>query len=140
MPTNERHSERSRRRYLVAGIVGLCVLSGAVGGALNRNFGTSDYTLSYADFITIMLTAVSVLMTVLAIFLAVFGFIGWNSIEQKVHAKTEDFLASGFEKGNRLDNMVASKVAEAIEIKTVEMMFNGIESLEEADDDKSGAV
>jgi len=116
----------------VAGVVGLCLLSGVVGGSLTRNFGTSSYTLSYADFVSIMLTAVSLLMTVLAIFLAVFGFLGWSTIEQKVHGKTEDFLAKGFDKGGRLDRIVV----EMIERKTEAIMFHGVQPV--SDDDLNG--
>lgn len=113
----------------VLGIVGLCLVSGVVGGALTRNFGTSSYTLSYADFVSIMLTAISLLMTVLAIFLAVVGFLGWTTIEQKVHGKTEDFLAKGFEKGGRLDRVVV----DMIERKTEEIMFHGVQPVGEDD-------
>jgi hypothetical protein len=115
--------------WKIAGVVGLCLASGVVGGALTRNFGTSNYTLSYADFVSVMLTAVSLLMTVLAIFLAVAGFVGWTTIEQKVHGKTEEFLASGFEKGGRLDRVVV----EMIERKTEEIMFNGVQTVREDD-------
>ncbi|WP_188237311.1 hypothetical protein [Sphingopyxis sp. LK2115] len=116
----------------VVGVVGLCLVSGVVGGSLTQHFGTSSYSLSYADFVSIMLTAVSLLMTVLAIFLAVVGFLGWTTIEQKVHGKTEDFLASGFEKGGRLDRVVV----EMIERKTEEIMFRGIQPV--GDDDLNG--
>lgn len=113
----------------VAGIIVLCLVSGVIGGSFTKHFGTSSYTLSYADFISIMLTAVSLLMTVLAIFLAVVGFVGWTTIEQKVHGKTEDFLAKGFEKGGRLDRVVV----EMIERKTEEIMFRGIQPVGEDD-------
>jgi len=112
------------------GIVGLCVVSGLFGGTLTRNFGASSYTLSYADFISIMLTAVSLLMTVLAIFLGVFGFIGWNAIEQKVHSKTEDFLERGFKRGGRLDRIVNRRVRDEIARKSEEYMFDGVQELE----------
>lgn len=125
------------------GIVVLCLVSGVVGGALNRHFGTSAYTLSYADFVSIMLTASSLLMTLVAIFLAVAGFVGWTTIEQKVHGKTEDFLAKGFEKGGRLDRVVV----EMIERKTEEIMFQGVDPVgeddtgaNEAEDGEEGAA
>lgn len=127
----------------VVGVVSLCLVSGLVGGALTRNFGTSSYTLSYADFVSVMLTAVSLLMTVLAIFLAVVGFLGWTTIEQKVHGKTEDFLAKGFAKGGRLDQVVV----DMIERKTEEIMFKGVQPVGEddlngdgEDKDKDGGV
>ena len=110
-------------------VVGLCLASGMLGGAMTRQFGTSSYTLSYADFISIMLTAISLLMTVLAIFLGVFGFIGWNSIEQKARSKTEQFLDSEFKEGGRLNKMLFIRVVEALREKTEEIMFEGIEPI-----------
>lgn len=125
--------KRSTTRFgptsMVVGVVALCLVSGVIGGALTRNFGTSSYTLSYADFVSVMLTAVSLLMTVLAIFLAVVGFVGWTTIEQKVHDKTEDFLVKGFEKGGRLDRVVEDN----IERKTEEIMFRGVQPVGEDD-------
>ena len=121
-------------------VVGLCLLSGIVGGALNRHFGTSSYTISYADFISIMLTAVSVLMTVLAIFLGVFGFIGWNSIEQKAHRKTEQFLNSGFKDGGRLNTMLFERVEDALRQKTKDIMFEGVEPIDDTDADEDEAM
>ena len=128
--TNERSLAWRSRLLRIAGVVGLCLASGMVGGALNRNFGTSSYTLSYADFVAIMLTAVSLLITVLAVFLAVAGFVGWTTIEQKVHAKTEDFLANGFAKGGRLDGMVYDRVTDAIRSRTEELMFEGVDRVD----------
>lgn len=120
------------RLLKTVGVAGLCLVSGVIGGSLTQHFGTSSYTLAYADFVSIMLTAVSVLMTVLAVFLAVAGFVGWTTIEQKVHGKTEDFLAKGFEKGGRLDRIVV----EMIERKTEEIMFRGVQPV--GDDDLNG--
>lgn len=113
----------------VAGVVVLCLASSLAGGWLTRLGGVHNYTLEYADFVSIMLTAISLLMTVLAIFLAVVGFLGWTTIEQKVHGKTEDFLAKGFEKGGRLDRVVV----DMIERKTEEIMFRGIQPVGEDD-------
>ena len=127
---NDGRTSTWRRGLLrTVGIVALCLVSGVVGGALTRNFGTSSYTLSYADFVSILLTAISVLVTVLAVILAVAGFVGWTTIEQKVHGKTEDFLAKGFDKGGRLDRVVV----EMIERKTEEIMFRGVQPVGEDD-------
>ncbi|MBS0989205.1 hypothetical protein JK182_11120 [Acetobacter okinawensis] len=120
------------RGIKASAIVGLCLISSLIGGALTRHSGSTDYTLSYADFISILLTAISLLMTVLAIFLAVIGFVGWTSIEQKVHDKTEGFLLDGFKKGGRLDAIVVS----TIEKKTEEIMFSGVEAV--GSDDVNG--
>jgi hypothetical protein len=96
------------------GVAVLCVVSGIIGSALTRNFGTSSYSISYADFVSIMLTAVSLLMTVLAIFLGVFGFIGWNAIQGRVHQRTEEFLNEGFKEGRPLYQMLETRATEII--------------------------
>ncbi len=98
----------------VIGVTFLCLLSGIVGGAMTRNFGASSYTLSYADFVSIMLTAISLLMTVLAIFLGVFGVIGWNAIQGRVHQRTEEFLTEGFKEGHPLYSMLESRATKII--------------------------
>lgn len=119
-----------------AGIVVLCVLSGVAGAVLIEVTKAHPDSLSYADFVSILLTAISTLMTVLAIFLAVAGFVGWTTIEQKVHAKTQDFLANGFTKGGPLDQMVTK----TIERKTAEIMYQGVAPVGTAewDEDASG--
>jgi hypothetical protein len=68
-------------------------------------------------------------MTVLAVFLAVAGFVGWTTIEQKVHNKTEEFLADGFDKGGRLERIVV----DMIERTTEEIMFKGVQRVPEDD-------
>ncbi|GAA4745711.1 hypothetical protein GCM10023264_08990 [Sphingomonas daechungensis] len=110
------------------GVAVLCLVSGVLGGALTRNFGTSSYSLSYADFISIMLTAVSLLMTVLAIFLAVFGVIGWNAIQGRVHQRTEEFLNEGFKEGRPLYQM--------LETRATEIIYEGIIPVVGAEDDE----
>jgi hypothetical protein len=123
-----RSSRKYRTTLKIAGVIGICLLSGGLGGALTRNFGTSSHTLSYADFISIMLTAISLLMTVLAIFLGVLGFLGWTTIEQKVHDKTEEILGNGFKEGGALKE----KVEQAIERNTEAIMFRGVQPVGEA--------
>lgn len=107
----------------------LCLISGGVGGALSQNFGTSDYTISYADFIAVILTAVSVLLTLLGLILAVLAFVGWRSITGTVESRTEAFLDEGFKEGNPLHDLVLRR--------TQEIMFRGITDIDannEADD------
>ena len=93
-------------------MVALCVFSGVIGAALSRHFGESTYKLSYVDFISVMLSAVSVLMTTLAIFLAVLGVIGWNSIQNRVQDKTNSFLYDEFKEGRSLHTMMVRKIDE----------------------------
>jgi hypothetical protein len=107
------------------GVLALCTISGVVGGALSHHFGTSSYSISYADFISVMLTAVSVLLTALTIFLAVIGVLGWAAISNGVRNRTEAFLDEGFKEGNPLYKMVETRVAAIV--------YEGIERIEEPD-------
>ena len=66
-------------------------------------------------------------MTVLAIFLAVLGAVGWTTIEQRVHEKAEKYL-------KELDPVIRKSVAEAIRQKTNEIMYEGVAPVEEAVD------
>jgi hypothetical protein len=118
-----------RNGFILVGVLVLCLISGVVGGALTRFFSPSHISISYVDFISISLSAVSVMMTVLAIFLAVFGVIGWNAISSGVHRRTEDFLNEGFKEGNVLYEMIRAR--------TNEIMYEGISTVEsspQADD------
>jgi len=89
-----------------AGMIALCLLAGVVGSGLTRNFGNSNYTLSYADFISVLLTAISLIMTLLAFFIAILAYIGWNSISGKVASEVSKFLADGFQDGQPLHKML----------------------------------
>lgn len=112
------------KRYgLPIGFIGACVLSGVVGGALTNNFGTSSYTLSYADFVSILLTAISLLVTLLGIVLAVVALIGWNAISEKVKSNTESYLEEGFKEGNDLHTM--------LRVRATEIMYAGVTPIED---------
>lgn len=112
----------------IFGVVVLCLLSAVVGAALTRNFGTSNYTISYADFVSIMLTAISLLMTLLAFFIAFLGVVGWNAISKGVVTRVEAFLEHGFKEGNPLQAMLRERVEAA--------MFAGIDEIDTSLPDK----
>ena len=111
------------------GGVAACAISGLVGAVLSRNFGTSSDTISYADFISVMLTAVSLLITLLAFILAILGVVGWSSITERVQRRTEEFLSEGFQEGNQLFNMLQSRATTII--------YDGIDSVSAASEDDS---
>jgi uncharacterized membrane protein len=99
------------RGLAVLGVAGLCVLCAVAGASMSRHFGTSSYTISYADFISVMLSAISVLLTALTIFLAVLGVLGWAAIAKGVRSRTEEFLNEGFREGEALYLLVESQIA-----------------------------
>lgn len=147
---NDRTKQKWSYVWKSASLICLCFLSGLIGSTFSRHMGSSSYTLSYADFVSIMLTAISLLMTVLAIFLAVAGFVGWTTIEQKVHFKTEEYLSDGFEEKGRLLEMLNSRLGQAANEKTEEimtiiraniieetqkLMFEGVETVQDSGTD-----
>jgi hypothetical protein len=100
------------------GMAFLCLSAGLVGGAMSRSFGTSSYTISYADFISVMLTAISLIMALLAFFIAILAYIGWNSINGKVATEVKSILADGFREGQPLHQMFVEQKDRA--------MFEGV--------------
>lgn len=103
-----------KRWASVIGVMVMCLIAGVVGAATTRQFGTSAYTMSYADFISVMLTAISLLMALLAFFIAILAFIGWNSISGKVASEVSRFLADGFKDGETLHRMVVDQANRAM--------------------------
>lgn len=107
-------------------VVVSCLIAGGIGGGVSRHWGSATETISYSDFISIMLTAISLLMTLLAIFLAVLGVMGWNSIEQRVHQKTEAYLA-------KLETEIQRRAEDTIREKTSAIMYEGVEPVAAAE-------
>lgn len=92
----------------VMALIFLCTFVAAIGGGIRADPTppiNGPVEISYADFIVIMLTAVSVLMTLLAFIVAILAYVGWNSIESKTKKTAEDYLDKGFEDGNELHQM-----------------------------------
>lgn len=89
----------------VVAILIMCAFSGAIGSAIAPDGSKDTYNISYADFVVIMLTAVSVMVTVLALIVGVAAYIGWNSIQGKVKAEVKSYLKVGFKPGKPLHEL-----------------------------------
>lgn len=87
---------------LSAGIIVLSLVSAAIGALLSRHVGVSTYAISYADFISVMLTAISLLMTLLAFFIAILALVGWNTIADRVRDATREFLEGGIKENGAI--------------------------------------
>lgn len=66
----------------------------------------------YQTFISIMLTAVTVVLAGLGFVVAVLAFIGWNSIGDRVSSLATTFLKDALDDGGSLHNMVKGEVKE----------------------------
>ena len=116
---------------LIAGAGLVCSMCAVLGALAGRHLGVSTYTLSYADFISILLSAISLLMTLLAIFLGVAGVMGWNAISTSIGDRTERFLKEGFAEGEPLHEMLQTQVTNA--------MYRGVSAVDlepEGEDDE----
>lgn len=68
--------------------------------------------IDYETFISIMLTAVTVVLAGLGFVVAVLAFIGWNSIGDRVSTLATNFLKDALAEGGPLHNMVRQEVKE----------------------------
>ncbi len=79
-----------------------------------------DNQMTYADFITIILTALGVMLTALTIFLGVLAVVGWTSIESKLRDHSMSYFKDELSSNGSLR-------AELEELFT-EIAYEGIES------------
>lgn len=109
MPRDRRSSKlldnSLRGGFLVIG----AIIAGIVGATASRHLGTSAYTISFADFVAILLSAVTLLMTLLGFILAVLAYVGWRElnerIDNKVVGRATEFLEEGFREDGPLHKM-----------------------------------
>lgn len=109
-----------RSLLLVLLAVVVCLGAGLGGEFIARRLSPSN-SITYSDFISIMLSAISLLLTLLAFILAIFGFVGWTAINAKVSNDAKTFLTSGFVEGNALHTLVKDEV-----LKINREMYNGV--------------
>ncbi|GAA4821725.1 hypothetical protein GCM10023232_18760 [Sphingosinicella ginsenosidimutans] len=98
-------------------------LSGAIATfiyhiALARG-ATPSLDLSYVDFISITLTALSLMITVLGFFVAAASVIGWTTIENKLRDHSVSYFKDQLKKDGQLrtefEGLIASIAYEGIE-------------------------
>jgi hypothetical protein len=98
----------------IAGLIGVAVLSGLTGAALASHFGTSSISISYVDFISVVLSALGVLLMAVTLFVAILAVIGWTSIESKLRAHSIEFIGSELRDDKPLAQMVKKAVRDAV--------------------------
>ncbi|MBF2755931.1 MAG: hypothetical protein ISN29_11855 [Gammaproteobacteria bacterium AqS3] len=78
--------------FLGVGIFWLSIYSGmiSVSGSAQSLSGGSGSNISYSEFISVMLTVVTVLLTVMAIGIAVFSFYSFQEISEKAAASAKE--------------------------------------------------
>jgi magnesium-transporting ATPase (P-type) len=66
--------------------------------AIDQNIGE----IRYVDLISIILTALSIMITIFGLFLAVLGVIGWATFESKLRANSLSYLTAELSKEGKL--------------------------------------
>lgn len=124
------------KRFLAIGgavalgvIVGGAVLYGLYVSAPIRFSSTASGSVAqidYPTFISIMLTAVSVILAGLGFVIAILAFIGWNSIGERVSTLATQFLRDAFNDGGPLHKMVKEEVKDIMyrDISPVDTDYN----------------
>jgi len=77
----------------------------------------------YTDFLSITLTALSLMVTILGIFIAVAGVVGWATLESKLKAHSVDYFAEQLKQGAPLRG--------ELELFFSQIAHSGIEGLRE---------
>ena len=94
---------------LILKLLGFCLIaaiSGAVAALvlrfvhLPKALAADD--IKYTDFLSITLTALSLMITLLGLFLAAAGVIGWATLESKLRSHSVEYLTNQLEKDGKL--------------------------------------
>jgi hypothetical protein len=109
---------------VVAGVASIAV-GVAIGGALNVTWN-GKFEISPVEFLTLILTSISVLLALLTIFLGVFAIIGWRSINDGVRDHSVAFLSGELEEGKAMFNVIKSAATQA--------MYEGVQRADEEQD------
>jgi hypothetical protein len=84
-------------KALGAGV--LLLLGAALAVLIQKASGldpTPSESMSYAEFTSVILTALGVILAALTIFLGAIAFIGWSSFEALVQRKAREYLTDKF--------------------------------------------
>jgi hypothetical protein len=106
---------------IIAGMV-LLAFGVAIGGALNVTWN-GKFEISPVEFVTLILTSISVLLALLTIFLGVFAIIGWRSINDGVRDHSMTFLSDELKEGKPMFALVKAAAMQA--------MYEGIQRADE---------
>ena len=91
----------------------IAVIFGAFVGSLVGRIAapvTNGSSLEYKDFVSIMLTAISILMALVTLIISVLAVFGWKFIEDKAKESTKVYLEAGFENGDHLHTLLNKQV------------------------------
>jgi len=94
-----------------------------------QSFSLPD--LSYSDFLTVIFTAVTLILSMLAVMIGVLAFIGWQGFHSNVHRLTQSLIRDGFDEGGEFREVLKEEV-ESIATSGISPIY-GDEEQEEND-------
>ena len=109
----------------LAAITLAVAIGAAVGGSANVQWNNA-MNISTVEFVTIVLSALSVILAILTIFLGIFAFIGWRSINEGVRDHSLTYLNEELQEGRPMFNLIRNAVVTA--------MYEGVQRAEEDED------
>ncbi|MCT8327926.1 hypothetical protein [Albidovulum sediminis] len=71
-------------------------------------------SIDYADFVSIMMTGISLILAALGFVVAILAFIGWNSIGDRVSSLAKTFLQDAIKEGGELHDLVKNEAKSII--------------------------
>jgi len=110
--------------------IALCIVAAvaAAGTTLALHFvGISDGAesdISYAEFLSVTLTALSIMITVLGLFVAAAGVIGWSTLENKLRSHSVEYFTNQLSKEGPL--------RQELEELFTSIAYTGIEGLKQS--------
>lgn len=91
-----------KRLLKVLGLCTVAAIAGALATLVLHLFHTpllpNAEHIKYTDFLSITLTALSLMVTVLGIFVAAAGVIGWTTLESKLQTHSVEYFTKQLEK------------------------------------------
>lgn len=84
--------------------------------------GYSLPNLDYSDFLTVLFTAITLILSMLAVIVGVMAFIGWQGFHSNVQRLTHKFIREGFDEGGELREILREEV-DAIATSGIESIY-----------------
>jgi hypothetical protein len=78
---------------------------------ISASSGANTVEISYTAFVSIMLTAVSIILAALGLVFAIVAVIGWNTIGERVSSLATTFLQNSFKDGGDMHKTIGERVS-----------------------------
>lgn len=111
--------------YTLLVLLGMTLASGIHSQIGLQVIPDANIAITYADLITILLTAVTAMVSLLGIVIAILAFIGWQSIGKRVEETSTRIMATALGDGGDLHATVKKEVQQILykDIRPIDSEF-----------------